>query len=314
MALFRRLLGCLRLGLRYSFWFGTVVTADNGKTSILDRIVAAKRKRIAAEKSVVPPAKMLGAAEEAVPALRFDHALCPSVDSRLRGDDGAPRGGNGGAVSVIAEMKRSSPSAGVMDMTLNPAQRAETYCEAGAAAVSVLTEQDFFRGSLADLERAGEVAHSHDVAVLEKDFVVDEYQIYQARAAGADTVLLIIAILDPVQYSDLYDVATGIGMEPLVEVFDAAELDVALTSAEPRIVGVNNRNLKTLTTSLDVFPALAKRIPDDVVKVAESGMRSADDVKRMADAGAKAVLVGESLMTADGDPSELISQMATISV
>ena len=103
-------------------------------------------------------------------------------------------------------------------------------------------------------------------------------------------------------------------MEPLVEVFDEHELEIALTAAEPRIVGVNNRNLKTLTTSLDVFPKLAKRIPNDVVKVAESGMRSADDVKRMADAGAKAVLVGESLMNADGDPTELISQMAAITV
>ena len=186
------------------------------------------------------------------------------------------------------------------------------YCSAGASAISVLTERDYFRGSISDLEKASKVARRHGVAVLEKDFVVDEYQIYQARAAGADTVLLIIAILDPVQYSDLYDVATGMGMEPLVEVFDAKELDVALTSAKPRIIGVNNRNLKTLTTSLDVFPELAKRIPDDVIKVAESGMRSADDVKRMADAGAKAVLVGESLMTSDGDPSELISQMSAI--
>ena len=236
------------------------------------------------------------------------------MDSRLRGNDGGTRRNDSGVVSVIAEMKRSSPSAGVMDTGLVPAERAETYCRAGASAISVLTEQDFFQGSISDLEKASEVAHRHGVAVLEKDFVVDEYQIYQARAVGADTVLLIIAILDAVQYADLYDVATGLGMEPLVEVFDAAELDVALTSAEPRIVGVNNRNLKTLTTSLDVFPELAKRIPDDVIKVAESGMRSADDVKRMADAGAKAVLVGESLMTADGDPSELISQMATITV
>ena len=171
-------------------------------------------------------------------------------------------------------MKRSSPSAGVMDMFLDPAQRAGTYCRAGAAAISVLTEQDFFRGSLNDLERATEVAHLQNIPVLEKDFVVDEYQIHQARACGADTVLLIVAILGPMQYTDLYAVATGIGMEPLVEVFDAQELDVALTHAEPRIVGVNNRNLKTLTTSLDVFPELARRIPDDVVKVAESGMRS----------------------------------------
>ena len=286
------------------------VTTDNGTGSILDRIVAAKLKRIVADKEAVSSGAVVTAAEEAnrVEApLRFDHALCPSLDSRLRGNDS-------GTVSVIAEMKRSSPSAGVMDTTLDPAERARVYCSAGAAAISVLTEEDFFRGSISDLERASEVAHEHGVAVLEKDFVVDEYQIYQARAASADTVLLIIAILDPLQYADLYAVSKGLGMEPLVEVFDERELDVALTAAEPRIVGVNNRNLKTLTTSLDVFPRLARRIPDDVIKVAESGMRSADDVKRMADAGAKAVLVGESLMTADGDPSELISQMATIGV
>ena len=158
------------------------------------------------------------------------------------------------------------------------------------------------------------VARRHGVAVLEKDFVFDEYQVFQARAAGADTVLLIIAILDAPQYADLHAVAVGLGMTPLVEVFDAAELDVALTAAQPRVVGVNNRNLKTLTTSLDVFPQLARRIPDDVVKVAESGMKSAADVRRMADAGARAVLVGESLMTADGDPSPLIAEMATIKV
>ena len=293
------------------------MTLDNGNIGILDRIVAAKRKHIAADKEAIPLGTMVRTAEEAIqrePALRFDDALHPSVDSPKRGNDEGFRRRIGRAVSVIAEMKRSSPSAGVMDLSLDPAQRAQTYCSSGAAAISVLTEHDFFRGSLADLERAAKVAHENGVPVLEKDFVVDEYQVYQARAAGADTVLLIIAILDPVQYADLYDVAKGLGMEPLVEVFDAAELDVALTSAEPRIVGVNNRNLKTLTTCLDVFPSLAKRIPDDVVKVAESGMRSADDVKRMADAGAKAVLVGESLMTADGDPSELISQMATITV
>ena len=133
------------------------------------------------------------------PALRFDEAI------------GLPQ-----SVSVIAEMKRSSPSAGVMDAELDPAERAEVYSRAGAAAISVLTEQDFFQGSIFDLETTSHVAHQHDIAVLEKDFVVDEYQIYQARAYGADTVLLIIAILDPVQYADLYEVATGLGMEPLV--------------------------------------------------------------------------------------------------
>lgn len=275
-----------------------LVTHDNGKHSILDRIVAAKRKRIEHDKATAPLSAMIGAAEKAIrekPAMRFDEAI------------GLPR-----SVSVIAEMKRSSPSAGVMDAELDPAERAEVYSRAGAAAISVLTEQDFFQGSIFDLETTSHVAHRYDVAVLEKDFVVDEYQIFQARANGADTVLLIIAILDPVQYADLYDVAVGLGMEPLVEVFDEPELEIALTQAEPRIVGVNNRNLKTLTTSLDVFPRLARRIPDNVIKVAESGMKNADDVKRMADAGAKAVLVGESLMTSEGDPSDLIAQMAKI--
>ncbi len=275
-----------------------LVTLDNGNISILDRIVAAKRKRIEHDKATTPLSAMIGAAEKAMreePALRFDEVI------------GSPQ-----SVSVIAEMKRSSPSAGVMDTELDPAERTEVYSRAGAAAISVLTEQDFFQGSISDLETASKVAHRYDVAVLEKDFVVDEYQIYQARAYGADTVLLIIAILDPVQYADLYDVAAGLGMEPLVEVFDEPELETALTQAEPRIVGVNNRNLKTLTTSLDVFPRLARLIPDDVIKVAESGMKNADDVKRMADAGAKAALVGESLMTSEGNPSDLIAQMAKI--
>ncbi len=274
------------------------MTIENGNTSILDRIVSAKRKRIEADKAVVSLDAMVSAAEMASrhePALRFVEVI-----------------GSRDSVSVIAEMKRSSPSAGVMDTELDPAERAEVYSRAGAAAISVLTEQDFFQGSISDLEVASQVAHRHDVAVLEKDFVIDDYQIYQARASGADTVLLIIAILDPVQYADLYDVAVGLGMEPLVEVFDEAELEIALTRVEPRIVGVNNRNLKTLTTSLDVFPRLARLIPDDVIKVAESGMKNADDVRRMADAGANAVLVGESLMTSEGGPSDLIAQMANI--
>ncbi len=217
------------------------------------------------------------------------------------------------AISVIAEMKRSSPSAGEMDLQLDPTDRATTYCDAGATAISVLTERDFFRGSIADLREAASVAHRHDVAVLEKDFVIDEYQIHQARAAGADSVLLIIAILDTSQYADLYTVSQECGMEPLVEVFDEKELDVAMTVVEPRIVGVNNRNLKTLRTSLEVFPRLARRIPDDVIKVAESGMRCRDDVRRMADYGARAVLVGESLMIG-GDPSRLISEMSSIKI
>ncbi len=268
--------------------------------SILDRIVAAKRKRIADQKKLTSLASMVSDCESTIrelPPMSFDHAI-----------------GTGDSVSVIAEMKRSSPSAGNMDLSLDPAQRAEIYSRAGASAISVLTEQDHFRGTIDDLKRAANVAHEHDVAVLEKDFVIDEYQIYEARASGADTILLIIAILDAVQYTDLYAISAGLGMEPLVEVFDEYELETALNDVNPKIVGVNNRNLKTLTTSLEVFPRVARRIPDGIIKVAESGMRTPDDVQRMVDAGAKAVLVGESLMTADGDPSELISKMTTLTV
>ncbi len=271
--------------------------AGVGDVGILRRIVAAKRRRIEADKVAISQDSMIRAAQEVTasnPPMVFYDVLAA--------DD---------SISVIAEMKRSSPSAGEMDLSLDPIDRAATYCNAGAAAISVLTEQDFFQGDIQDLRNAASVAHQHDVAVLEKDFVVDEYQIHQARAAGADTVLLIIAILDPSQYADLYAVSKASGMEPLVEVFDEQELETALTSAEPGIVGVNNRNLKTLQTSLDVFPRLARMIPDDVIKVAESGMRNSDDVRRMADSGARAVLVGESLMTG-GDPSSLISEMSSI--
>ena len=261
--------------------------------SILQRIVTAKRKRTARARHTAPQAYMLMLADQAAPPIDFPAAI--------RSHD---------RVSVIAEMKRASPSGGTLDPDLDPAQRAQVYCDAGAAAISVLTEYDYFKGSTADLINAADVAHARNVPVLQKDFVSDEYQIFEARAAGASTVLLIIAILDRVQYADLYSIATGLGMEPLVEVFDARELDTALTAAEPKVVGINNRNLNTLETSLDVFPRLARQIPDNTIKVAESGMKTADDVRKMADEGADAVLVGESLMRAGNDPSQLVRQMS----
>lgn len=216
-------------------------------------------------------------------------------------------------ISLIAEMKRSSPSAGSLDPDLDPGQRAGLYCDAGAAAVSVLTEHDYFSGSIEDLAAAAMVARSMRIPVLRKDFIIDEYQIHEARSAGADCILLIIAILDPSQYADLFTLSTSMGMDVLVEVFDEPELDIAM-EVDPRIVGVNNRNLKTLKTSLSVFEQLAKKIPGDRIRVAESGMRNSTDVERMAHAGAKAVLVGESLMRAGGDVSKLAREMAEIEV
>ena len=221
-------------------------------------------------------------------------------------------GGRSG-MSLIAEMKRSSPSAGAIDPDLDPGNRASLYCDAGATAISVLTEQDYFSGSIDDLAAVSVIARGSLVPVLRKDFILDEYQVYEARAAGADCILLIIAILDPEIYADLFTLSTSMGMDVLVEVFDESELEAAM-KIEPRIVGVNNRNLKTLKTSLSVFEELAPKIPADRIRVAESGMKTAADVERMGHAGANAVLVGESLMKAGGDLRELATAMAAVEV
>ena len=216
-------------------------------------------------------------------------------------------------ISLIAEMKRSSPSAGSLDPNLDPANRAALYCDAGAAAISVLTEYDYFSGTIDDLAAVSVIARASRVPVLRKDFIVDEYQVHEARAAGADCILLIIACLDPKQYEDLFTLSTSMGMELIVEVFDEPELDIAM-QVDPRIVGINNRNLKTLKTSLSVFETLAKKIPEDRIRVAESGMKDSADVERMGYAGAQAVLIGESLMKAGSDVSELAQAMAAVEV
>ena len=183
------------------------------------------------------------------------------------------------------------------------------YCSAGAAAISVLTEFDHFRGTIEDLAAAKTVAACNSVPVLLKDFVFDEYQVWEARAAGADAVLLIVSILDGPLYRDLFGLCQSTGMDVLVEVFDESELEVAL-SANPGIVGVNNRNLRTLETSLDVFERVAPGIGHNRIRIAESGMKNAADVRRMGRAGADAVLVGESLMRAGGDAASLVRTMS----
>ena len=268
------------------------MSATPEQPGILDRIVEKRRARVAAAMRAVPMSEVERAANTAPPPASFHDAL----KSRP-------------GIAVIAEMKRKSPSAGELDPGLDPAGRATMYCDADAAAISVLTEPDFFGGSNADLTAVKAVATRRDVAVLQKDFVFDPYQVYEARAAGADAVLLIIAILEPPLYRDLLQLTHGLGMAALVEVFDQPELDIALEES-PRIVGVNNRNLKTLKTSLDVFADLAEKIPAGTLKVAESGMKSAADAERMGRAGAKAVLVGESLMRAGADAGRLVSDMA----
>ncbi len=266
------------------------------ESGILDRIVAARLGRIEQSKRDRPLADVKAALADAAPVTPFRETLASKP-----------------GISVIAEMKRSSPSAGSLESDLDPVMRAGMYCSAGAAAISVLTEPDFFGGSNDDLRRVKDVAGQRGVAVLQKDFIVDEYQVYEARSAGADAILLIIAILDPVTYSSLLETAHELGMSALVEVFDEQELAMAL-SAEPQIVGVNNRNLKTLQTSLSVFERVSPKVPAGSLKVAESGMKNAADVERMGQAGAKAVLVGESLMRAGNDAAGLVSAMSRVTV
>jgi indole-3-glycerol phosphate synthase len=200
-------------------------------------------------------------------------------------------------MKVIAEVKRSSPSKGSLSAITDPAALAESYQKAGASVISVLTEERRFKGSLSDLDA---VRSRVDIPVLRKDFMVDEYQFYEARAHGADLVLLIVAALSKSQLKDFFDIATELKMAALIEVHTADELERAL-EISPRIVGVNSRNLKTLEVDPKAFADLIPRIPAELIRVAESGISTRNDVEFAQSSGAKAILVGEALVTS-GDP------------
>ena len=203
----------------------------------------------------------------------------------------------GDEMKVIAEVKRSSPSKGSLSAITDPAALAESYQKAGASVISVLTEERRFKGSLSDLDA---VRSRVDIPVLRKDFMVDEYQFYEARAHGADLVLLIVAALSKSQLKDFFDIATELKMAALIEVHTADELERAL-EISPRIVGVNSRNLKTLEVDPKAFADLIPQIPAELIRVAESGISTRNDVEFAQSSGAKAILVGEALVTS-GDP------------
>ena len=198
---------------------------------------------------------------------------------------------------MIAEVKRKSPSKGELAEIPDPAKLASLYQQAGAAAVSVLTEQRRFNGSLADFDA---VRNEISLPMLRKDFMVDEYQFYEARAHGADLVLLIVAALSKSQLSDYYALATELGMKSLIEVHTNDELEAAM-EINPEIIGVNSRNLKTLEVDTSAFNELIPRIPSELIKVAESGISTRTDVQVAERAGANVILVGEALVKA-GDP------------
>jgi len=206
--------------------------------------------------------------------------------------------------SVIAEVKRSSPSKGSLATIADPVALASRYEAGGASVISVLTESRRFGGSLDDLIA---VRKGVSIPILRKDFMVDEYQFLEARAAGADVILLIVAALSKNQLKDFYDLATELGMAALVEVHTHQELEDAL-AINPRIVGVNARNLKTLDIDLSAFDQLIPEIPRDVIAVAESGIAVRADVERAERSGARAILVGETLVKAQ-DPARAIADL-----
>jgi indole-3-glycerol phosphate synthase len=259
-------------------------------TDILNKIVAVKREEVAAATQ-----------RKSLEAVRFDaesRVLTRDFVAALRAKIAV------GQPAVIAEVKKASPSKGVLREDFIPADIAQSYAEFGAACLSVLTDQQFFQGCVDYLKQA---RASCQLPVLRKDFMVDAYQIYESRAMGADAILLIAACLDDAQMKDLEQIARSLDMAVLVEVHDAPELERALKLKTP-LVGVNNRNLKTFEVSLDTTLTLMRDIPADRLLVCESGIHSRDDVLRMGAAGVNAFLVGEAFMRAK-EPGQALAQL-----
>ncbi len=206
-------------------------------------------------------------------------------------------------LGVIAELKKASPSAGIIDPDFDPVRQAKRYLDGGASCMSILTDEPYFHGSLSYLTQ---ISKFSDAPLLRKDFTIHEIQIHEAAVSGADAILLIVAALDDEQLKRLYDEAKSIMLDVLVEVHDLREMDRALELGAD-LIGVNNRNLKTFEVDLETTAELADEVPDDVLLVSESGIKSPEDAMRVLEAGANAVLIGETLMRAD-DPSREIEK------
>ena len=260
---------------------------------LLRTILAATRRVVETRREHEPLGVLARRAEAAVPdGERFVAALTDK--DRL---------------NVIAECKRRSPSRGVLAADYDPAQIAAAYARGGAAAISVLTEPTFFDGSL---EHLAQVRRAVTLPLLRKDFVVDEYQLHEARANGADAVLLIVAALEQAQLVALGRRAAELGLAALVEVHEDGEVSRAV-DAGARLIGVNNRNLRTLTVDVDASHRLASLIPASVVAVSESGLQSPAEIERLRSDGYRAFLIGERFMT-DPDPARAIAELTGVTV
>jgi indole-3-glycerol phosphate synthase len=256
--------------------------------NLLSQIVSSKQRRVDQAKKLVPLAQMRALASEAREDAKA-HALLKGLSDESK-------------INIIAEFKRRSPSKGEIRRDADPAITARAYASAGASAVSVLTEEDYFGGSLDDLRAARKTI---SLPILRKDFIFDEYQVYESGAAGADAVLLIVAALDDEALARLRRITENdLGMDALVEVHTAGEMKRA-AECGAQIIGVNNRDLQTFTVSIETSVQLAPIAPEGSVLISESGIESAGDIRRLRSLGYRAFLIGESLMRAD-DPGELL--------
>ena len=263
-------------------------------TDILNKIVAVKREEVAAAQRKKPLEMVRADAESRLLTRDFEGALRAKIAK--------------GQAAVIAEIKKASPSKGVIREDFIPADIAQSYAEGdgrvSAACLSVLTDRDFFQGSADYLKQA---RASCDLPVLRKDFMIDPYQVYEARVMGADAILLIAACLDDAQMAELEALSHSLGMAVLVEVHDGDELDRALKLKTP-LLGINNRNLRTFEVSLDNTLDLLPRVPSDRLLITESGIQTGADVKTMRDAGVHAFLVGEAFMRAP-EPGQALAAL-----
>jgi indole-3-glycerol phosphate synthase len=259
------------------------MNAHSSTGTVLDRILESRRAEVEHRKKVLPETALKYGVKAASPLRDFSAALTRN------------------GLNILAELKPASPSHGVLREPFDPPALAAAFQSAGAVALSVLTESEFFRGSLKNLRDARK---SVNLPVLRKDFIFDPWQVWETRANDADSLLLMVAVLRDAQLRDLLALARELGMEPLVEVHMADELDRAL-AAGSRIIGVNNRDLKTLDVRAETSFELIERIPDDCVAVSESGLRSHDDLQKLREAGFDAFLIGEHLMLAPAPAAAL---------
>jgi len=261
-------------------------------SDILAAICANTRKEVEARRAATPLQILNERAKQATPPRGFAAAI------RRQAQAGRP--------AVIAEIKKASPSRGVIRAGFDAAQHARDYAANGATCLSVLTDNAYFQGGMDDLIAARAAC---DLPVLRKDFMVDSYQVAEARAIGADCILIIMAALDDAMAQALYDAAQGYGMDVLVEVHDGDELDRALALPMDRaLIGINNRNLKTLEVSLDISRSLAARMPAGRIRVSESGLKTHDDLRDLMTYGFEAFLIGEQFMSQD-DPGKALATL-----